>query len=88
MEQTDLPKTGFIRLHTILKFYPVCAATWWRGVKKGRFPQPVKLGENTTAWRAEEILALIESVGNTGTHKPPYEEFSTDQLGEVCKIPI
>ena len=38
---------------------PVSKSTWWAGVKSGRYPQPVKLGPRITAWRAEDIEALI-----------------------------
>jgi predicted DNA-binding transcriptional regulator AlpA len=54
---------GFLRLPAVLALYPVSAATWWRGVKSGRFPKPVKLGPNSTAWKAEDIAELIERVG-------------------------
>ena len=54
-----LPEVGFIRLRTILKFFPVGKSTWWAGVKTGRFPQPVKLGQRITAWRVEDIRALL-----------------------------
>jgi predicted DNA-binding transcriptional regulator AlpA len=40
---------------------PVGRSTWWAGVKSGRFPKPVKLGPRTTAWKVEDIRALIES---------------------------
>ncbi len=59
-----LPETGFVRLPTILKVYPIGKSTWWQGVKDGKYPQPVKLGERTTAWRAEDIKALIEKYSN------------------------
>jgi prophage regulatory protein len=62
-----LPDTGYVRLPIVLKVYPVSAATWWAGVKDGRFPKPVKLGPNTTAWRAEDIHALIERVAKPAT---------------------
>ena len=39
---------------------PVCRSTWFAGIKSGRFPQPVKLSERITAWRAEEVFALLE----------------------------
>lgn len=38
---------------------PVSASTWWKGVKDGRFPAPIKLGEKTTVWRESDINALI-----------------------------
>lgn len=45
MKQNTLPDTGFVRLPTILKIFPVSRSTWWAGVKDGRFPKPVKLSE-------------------------------------------
>lgn len=67
-----LPETGFVRLPQIVgrkptlsdpgvpALFPVSASTWWAGVRSGRFPKPVKLGERITAWRVEDIRALIE----------------------------
>lgn len=58
------PTTGFLRLKQILAPIgpiPVSKSTWWAGVKDGRFPKPLKLGERVTVWRAEDILALIET---------------------------
>jgi prophage regulatory protein len=60
-----LPETGFVRLSQVLGPagpIPVGKSTWWAGVKSGRFPKPVKLGPRITAWRVEDIRALIESV--------------------------
>ncbi|WP_373691680.1 helix-turn-helix transcriptional regulator [Hyalangium versicolor] len=50
---------GLLRLPAILKLIPVSRSTWWAGVRAGRFPQPIKLGPRITAWRAEDIAALI-----------------------------
>jgi prophage regulatory protein len=61
-----LPETGFVRLPAILAPrgpIPVGKSTWWQGVKDGRFPKPVKLGPKTTAWRVEDIRALIARLG-------------------------
>ncbi|CCE03756.1 AlpA family phage regulatory protein [Bradyrhizobium sp. STM 3809] len=61
-----LPDTGFVRLTSIIAPsgpIPVSKSTWWQGVKDGRFPKPVKLGAKTTAWRVEDIRALIERLG-------------------------
>jgi prophage regulatory protein len=33
-------------------------------VKDGKFPKPIKLGKRTTAWRVEDIKALIEKHSN------------------------
>lgn len=74
-----LPATGFLRLPQIVGtpadhkrgipavpgFVPVSRSTWWAGVRSGRYPQPVKIGERCTAWRVEDIRALIESAAST-----------------------
>ena len=67
-----LPETGFLRLTQIIgnpkadppipAVIPVSKSTWWEGVKSGRYPKPVKsLGLRITAWRVEDIRALIVS---------------------------
>ena len=59
-----IPSIGFLRLHQVLTLVPVSKSTWWAGCKTGRFPKPVKLGPRTTAWRAEDITALVQSIGS------------------------
>ncbi len=60
-DHQKLPQTGFLRLPEILRFIPIGKSTWWAKVKSGEFPKPCKLGKRTTAWRAEDIKALIDS---------------------------
>ena len=67
----SLPETGFLRLPQIIgdskakppipAVIPVKKSCWWDGVRTGRFPKPVKLGPRVTAWRVEDIRALIAS---------------------------
>jgi prophage regulatory protein len=66
MNNHDFPKTGFVRLSSILAPngpIPVSKSTWWAGIKDGRFPQPIKLGPRITAWRVADIRDLIEAGG-------------------------
>lgn len=60
MQTHSLPETGFLRLPEVLKFIPVSKSTFWSGIKTGRFPKPIKLGERITVWKAEDIRAFIE----------------------------
>ena len=56
-------RTGYVRLADILGPagpLPISRSSWWAGVKTGRYPAPVKLGPRITAWRVEDILALME----------------------------
>lgn len=56
----QFPTVSFMRLPAVLALYPVGASTWWRLVRQGRAPQPVKLGPATTAWRSSDIAAFLE----------------------------
>ena len=72
-----LPDTGYLRLRQIIgdpkarppipPIIPVSRSTWWAGVKSRRYPQPVRtLGLRITAWRVEDIRALIRQTGSEG----------------------
>lgn len=65
----QLPESGFVRLPQILDVFPVSRSSWWSGVKSGRYPQSVKLGARTTAWRADDIRNLIESIQSSGDNQ-------------------
>ncbi len=72
--QNSLPETGYLRIRQIIgdkkakpplpPIIPVSRSSWWDGVKKGKFPKPVKIGERTTVWKVEDIRALIEKYSN------------------------
>ncbi len=59
----NLSAQGFIRLAIILSLIPISKSAWWEGCRAGRFPQPIKLGPRTTAWRVEDIRDLIDRLG-------------------------
>ena len=69
----QLPQSGLVRLAAILgnpargiaPLYPVGRTTWHEGVKSGRFPKPIRIGERAVAWRVEDIRSLIQT-GVTG----------------------
>lgn len=64
---SSLPQTGFVRLTQILEVIPIGKSTWWAGVKSGKYPSPVKLGPNTSAWTAESINNLIKQLSQKGS---------------------
>ena len=59
-EKLILPSEGYVRLPTVLTVIPIGKSTLWKRVADGEFPQPVKLGKRTTAWRVEDIRKLVE----------------------------
>ena len=62
----NFPEEGFVRLPQILSIIPVSASTWWRGVRSGKHPRPVRLSARTSAWRVEDIRKLIDSLSKGG----------------------
>jgi len=72
-----LPEGGFLRVSQIVNvpakndkparigLIPVSRATWFAGVKSGRYPAPTKvLGPHITAWSVASIRAFIESAND------------------------
>ncbi len=69
----ELPEVGYLRLQQIIgdqtrvppipAIIPVGKSTWWQGVRDGRYPKPIKIGARATAWRVEDIRALVERLG-------------------------
>ena len=67
---------GFFRLNQIVRcknsqvnpLIPISTSAWWDGIKKGKYPAPIKIGPRTTVWRASEIKKLIEDLAG-GSHE-------------------
>jgi len=65
-------KNGYLRLNQIVgnknanppitAIIPISKSSWWKGVKEGKYPQPVKLGPRMTAWKTSDILAFLENI--------------------------
>jgi predicted DNA-binding transcriptional regulator AlpA len=62
------PDIGFIRLPDIIGdkdnpgIIPISRSSWHKGIKEGRYPKPVKLGERASAWRIEDIRKLVDEL--------------------------
>jgi predicted DNA-binding transcriptional regulator AlpA len=54
---TGDPKRG------VEPIFPISKASWWHGVKAGKYPKSIKLANRTTVWRASDIDALVEKLG-------------------------
>ena len=58
----NLDNAALLRLPQVLNLIPLSRSAWWAGCKNGRYPKPVKIGPRTTAWRAEDIKALLRKL--------------------------
>lgn len=72
---TETKQLRFYRLRDIVGdrkkgisgIIPVSRSAWYAGIKDGRYPKPVKLSEQTSAWRSTDIDALVEKLSK-GNH--------------------
>jgi predicted DNA-binding transcriptional regulator AlpA len=71
----QLPESGYLRLNQIIgrtadpkskppkpaipALIPVSKSTWWYGCASGRYPKPYQISVKCTAWKVEDIRALI-----------------------------
>ena len=53
---------NLLRLPQVLKRYPVSKSTWWKGIREGKYPKPVKLSRRTSAWREADIDLLCDQL--------------------------
>jgi prophage regulatory protein len=72
---SGLPAEGYVRIWDIIGrkttkgrsaipgMIPVSSATWYSGVKSGRFPKPIK-HSGIAMWRVEDIRALVAQLGD------------------------
>lgn len=48
-----------LRLPEVLRRYPVSRSTWYDGVRRGKYPKPVRMSDRTVGWREKAIQALM-----------------------------
>jgi prophage regulatory protein len=57
---TNEKKKMMLRAPEVAEMLSVSKATVWGWAKAGKFPGPIKLGANISAWRRSDIEAWIE----------------------------
>ncbi|GAB6124899.1 helix-turn-helix transcriptional regulator [Humidesulfovibrio idahonensis] len=51
-----------LRLPEVLSLMGISRATFYRGVKSGKYPRPLHPSERVSAWPLEEIEALLRKL--------------------------
>ena len=62
---------------------PISASSWWAGVKSGKYPKPIKLGPKTTAWKASQVLALVNGAGMSALDIGQYPTLGFDKMSAL-----
>lgn len=60
MQSTKQPSKLFYRLSDVKHRIGVSGSSIWAWVKQGKFPKPIKLSENCTAWNAADVEAWAQ----------------------------
>jgi predicted DNA-binding transcriptional regulator AlpA len=50
-----------LRISALAPRLGVSKNTIWRLVRQGKFPKPIKLSDGVTVWKAEDVLAWLDS---------------------------
>ena len=58
-EPADL-NYALYRIEAVLKLIPISRASFYNGIRGGKYPPPIKIGPRTSVWRARQIHALID----------------------------
>ena len=65
----SLPNDAFVREDQIVAspknknpLLPVSSSTWWRMVRAGKVPKPIKLSAGVTAWRVGDLRSWLKSL--------------------------
>jgi predicted DNA-binding transcriptional regulator AlpA len=61
----DLSQPGFLRLEQVLAIYPVSRASWYAGLGT-IYPNSVRIGLRSVAWRTEDIRRLVNCLPDFG----------------------
>lgn len=59
------PTIRLLRLPDVLDRIPVSRSDWYRGMRRGQYPRPVKIGLRSVAWREAEIDTLVRTLSAT-----------------------
>lgn len=60
-EFDHLPDEAFLRQHQMIssQIVPFSPSTLWRRIREKKFPAPVKLSDQITAWRVGDVRAWL-----------------------------
>lgn len=51
-----------LRIQEVLERLPISRSSLYAGMQTGLYPQPVRIGKRTVAWREEDIEACIAAM--------------------------
>ena len=68
-----MEESGFYRLNDVLKILPVCKSKWFKGIRDGIYPPPIKHGASSL-WTKAVIHKLVRQIEKNGEGSDLEEE--------------
>ena len=53
------PISPLLRLPQVLNLVGISQSAWYAGVKRGDYPQPIRIGRRAVAWRFSDLAPLL-----------------------------
>ena len=53
------PISPLLRLPQVLNLVGISQSAWYAGVKRGDYPQPIRIGRRAVAWRFSDLEPLL-----------------------------
>lgn len=70
MAHTPISPDAHLRERDVLALIPVSRSQFWRMVRDGRFPKPVRLGARITAWRFGDVQTWLADRAAASANPP------------------
>jgi prophage regulatory protein len=62
-----LTDENYMKLKEVLSLLRISKSTWYAGISRGEFPQPVRIGTRTVLWKESDIEAYLQkNSGDSG----------------------
>jgi len=62
-QSSDL--SALLPLKQVLNIVPLSRSSWLNGVRRGIYPQPIRLSPRRIAWLSSEVISLVETFINS-----------------------
>lgn len=63
----DLPDCAIVRVNVALAITGIGRASWWNGVRDGKYPPSVALGPHMVGWRVGDLRQLLDEMHRRAT---------------------
>ncbi len=55
-------QNSYMRLYQVLEFFPISRSKFYKGMKAGIYPKPLKHGR-ISLWKADDVYEMLNNLG-------------------------